>query len=174
MKFKVKLRRVSTLSRNQICRVYESGMREMVKRPTLVRVLLKDYKTKEDVNALLEQLSEASRAAEQDLYAEYPKLPRKAKKELKKRLNADNNSKLLARIYLNRQNSRRVVLRGYYDFDKEKFYISSISKKANTRSVMKFLLKTTECSRFHWEYSGNYDDKLYQEWLKEHAVFNRL
>ena len=72
MKFKVKLRRVSTLSRNQICRVYESGMREMVKRPTLVRVLLKDYKTKEDVNALLEQLSEASRAAEQDLYAEYP------------------------------------------------------------------------------------------------------
>lgn len=53
----------------------------------------------------------------------------------------DNNSKLLARIYLNRQNSRRVVLRGYYDFDKEKFYISSISKKANTRSVMKFLLK---------------------------------
>lgn len=54
----------------------------------------------------------------------------------------DNNSKLLARIYLNRQNSRRVVLRGYYDFDKEKFYISSISKKANTRSVMKFLLKT--------------------------------
>ena len=86
----------------------------------------------------------------------------------------DNNSKLLARIYLNRQNSRRVVLRGYYDFDKEKFYISSISKKANTRSVMKFLLKTIECSRFHWEYSGNYDDKLYQEWLKEHAVFNRL
>ena len=72
MKFKVKLRRVSTLSRNQICRVYESGMREMVKRPTLVRVLLKDYKTKEDVNALLEQLSEASRAAEQDLYAECP------------------------------------------------------------------------------------------------------
>lgn len=56
----------------------------------------------------------------------------------------DNNSKLLARIYLNRQNSRRVVLRGYYDFDKEKFYISSISKKANTRSVMKFLLKTIE------------------------------
>lgn len=54
----------------------------------------------------------------------------------------DNNSKLLARIYLNRQNSRRVVLREYYDFDKEKFYISSISKKANTRSVMKFLLKT--------------------------------
>lgn len=54
MKFKVKLRRVSTLSRNQICRVYESGMREMVKRPTLVRVLLKDYKTNEDVNALLE------------------------------------------------------------------------------------------------------------------------
>ena len=89
MKFKVKLRRVSTLSRNQICRVYESGMREMVKRPTLVRVLLKDYKTKEDVNALLEQLS---RAAEQDLYAEYPKLPRKAKKELKKRLNAVNNA----------------------------------------------------------------------------------
>ena len=89
MKFKVKLRRVSTLSRNQICRVYESGMREMVKRPTLVRVLLKDYKTKEDVNALLEQLSEASRAAEQDLYAE---LPRKAKKELKKRLNAVNNA----------------------------------------------------------------------------------
>ena len=64
----------------------------MVKRPTLVRVLLKDYKTKEDVNALLEQLSEASRAAEQDLYAEYPKLPRKAKKELKKRLNAVNNA----------------------------------------------------------------------------------
>lgn len=88
MKFKVKLRRVSTLSRNQICRVYESGMRERVKRPTLV----KDYKTKEDVNALLEQLSEASRAAEQDLYAEYPKLPRKAKKELKKRLNAVNNA----------------------------------------------------------------------------------
>ena len=86
----------------------------------------------------------------------------------------DNNSKLLARIYLNRQNSRRVVLRGYYDFDKEKFYILSISKKANTRSVMKFLLKTIECSRFHWEYSSNYDDKLYQEWLKEHAVFNRL
>ena len=54
----------------------------------------------------------------------------------------DNNSRLLARIYLNRQNSCRVVLRGYYDFDKEKFYISSISKKANTRSVMKFLLKT--------------------------------
>ena len=54
MKFKVKLRRVSTLSRNQICRVYESGMREMVKRPTLVKVLLKDYKTNEDVNALLE------------------------------------------------------------------------------------------------------------------------
>ncbi len=54
----------------------------------------------------------------------------------------DNNSKLLARIYLNRQNSCRVVLRGYYDFDKEKFYISSMSKKANTRSVMKFLLKT--------------------------------
>lgn len=80
----------------------------------------------------------------------------------------DNNSKLLARIYLNRQNSRRVVLRGYYDFDKEKFYISSIS------TVMKFLLKTIECSRFHWEYSGNYDDKLYQERLKEHAVFNRL
>lgn len=39
---------------------------------------------------------------------------------------------------------------------------------------MKFLLKTIECSRFHWEYSRNYDDKLYQEWLKEHAVFNRL
>lgn len=92
MKFKVKLRRVSTLSRNQICRVYESGMRVMVKRPTLVRVLLKDYKTKEDVNALLEQLSEASRAAGQDLYAEYPKLPRKAKKELKKRLNTVNNA----------------------------------------------------------------------------------
>lgn len=80
MKFKVKLRRVSTLSRNQICRVYESGMREMVKRPTLVRVLLKDYKTKEDVNALLEQLSEASRAAEQDLYAEYPKLPERLRR----------------------------------------------------------------------------------------------
>ena len=28
----------------------------------------------------------------QDLYAEYPKLPRKAKKELKKRLNAVNNA----------------------------------------------------------------------------------
>lgn len=61
MKFKVKLRRVSTLSRNQICRVYESGMREMVKRPTLVRVLLKDYKTKEDVNALLEQVEPLNR-----------------------------------------------------------------------------------------------------------------
>lgn len=41
---------------------------------------------------MFEQLSEASRAAEQDLYAEYPKLPRKAKKELKKRLNAVNNA----------------------------------------------------------------------------------
>ena len=100
MKFKVKLRRVSTLSRNQICRVYESGMREMVKRPTLVRVLLKDYKTNEDVNALFEQLSEASRAAEQDLYAEYPKLPRKAKKELKKRLNAVNNAYCVGIILL--------------------------------------------------------------------------
>lgn len=57
--------------------MYQSGMRVMVKRPTLVRVLLKDYKTKEDVNALLEQLSEASRAAEQDLYAEYPKVAQK-------------------------------------------------------------------------------------------------
>lgn len=53
----------------------------------------------------------------------------------------DNNSKLLARIYLNRQNSRRVVLRGYYDFDKEKFYISSISKKANTRVCDEVLTK---------------------------------
>ena len=48
----------------------------------------------------------------------------------------DNNSKLLARIYLNRQNSCRVVLLGYYDFDKEKFYISSISKKANCDEVL--------------------------------------
>lgn len=70
----------------------------------------------------------------------------------------DNNSKLLARIYLNRQNSCRVVLLGYYDFDKEKFYIYQ-----RRLIVMKFLLKTIECSRFHWEYSGNYDDKLYQE-----------
>lgn len=53
----------------------------------------------------------------------------------------DNNSKLLARVYLNRQNSRRVVLRGYYDFDKEKFYISSISKQANTKSVNEVLTK---------------------------------
>ena len=84
----MKLRRVSTLSRNQLCRVYESGMRVMVTRPTLVRVLLKDYKPKEDVNALLKQLSEAIRAAEPDLYAEYPKLPRPDTTEHKKRLTA--------------------------------------------------------------------------------------
>lgn len=41
-----------------------------------------------------------------------------------------------------------MVLRGYYDFDKEKFYISSISKKANTRSAMKFLLKTIDVVDF--------------------------
>lgn len=85
----------------------------------------------------------------------------------------DNNSKLLSRIYLRDVKRNKLLLRGYYDFNREGYYIESVSKDANIHSLMKFLMKELN-GRFHWEYSGNYDVKLYKEWLRVHAVFNRL
>lgn len=80
----------------------------------------------------------------------------------------DANSKLEVVI----RKSNLVLLCGYYDFIKEGFYIVKISKKAHFQSIVRFLNMSLD--RFGWEYSHNYDDKLYQEWLKEHVIFNRL
>lgn len=85
----------------------------------------------------------------------------------------DNNSKLLSRIYQKVGKHDKVLLRGYYDFNREGYYIESIEKGANVDSLMKFLMNTLN-GRFCWEYSNNYDVKLYQEWLRVHAVFNKL
>lgn len=79
-----------------------------------------------------------------------------------------DNSKLEAAIKC----GRLVLMRGYYDFKREGFYIRWILKQSDKHSVMKFLYKSLD--RHCWEYSGNYDNKLYEEWLREHIVFNRL
>ena len=80
----------------------------------------------------------------------------------------DSNSKLEVVI----KDDKVRLMKGYYDFEQEGFYITYINKTANLRSLFKYLYKSLD--HFCWEYSGNYDDKLYQEWLKEHSIFNRL
>lgn len=79
-----------------------------------------------------------------------------------------DNSKLAAAIKC----GSLVLMRGYYDFQREGFYICWMPKQPNMYSVRQFLYKSLD--RHCWEYSGNYDRKLYQEWLREHIVFNRL
>ena len=92
MKFKVKMKAVSMLSNNKLRRVYESGFRYMTKRHSLVRVLVRDFRTYEDVNSLLEQLHKESKVIEQDMHSDFPKLPRKFKKKFKKQLGSLYNA----------------------------------------------------------------------------------
>lgn len=94
MKFKVKFKQLCKLSKHQIARIYNSGSNVLLTRPTLCRVFLRDY-TKEESNALLEQLQAEAAAVEQGMFADYPKLPRKVKKEFKKRMNRLNNAYII-------------------------------------------------------------------------------
>ena len=94
MKFKVKFKQLCKLSKRKVARVYDSGSKALLTRPTLRKVFLKDY-AEEESNALLEQLQAEATAVEQDMFAEYPKLPRKAKKEFKKKLNRLNNAYII-------------------------------------------------------------------------------
>lgn len=94
MKFKVKFKQLCKLSKRHVARVCDSGSRVLLTRPTLRKVFLKDY-TEEESSTLLEQLQAEAAAVEQDMFAEYPKLPRKAKKALKKKLNGFNNAYII-------------------------------------------------------------------------------
>lgn len=94
MKFKVKFKQLCKLSKRRVTRVYDSGSKVLLTRPTLRKIFLKDY-AEEESNALLEQLQAEATAVEQDMFAEYPKLPRKAKKAFKKKLNGLNNAYII-------------------------------------------------------------------------------
>lgn len=100
MRFKVQSKQVRCLSKRQLTRVYDTGMREATRHPTLVRLIMQDYESEEECRKLLVQFATESEQSNAALYVDREKLPRKRKKYLKRKLTIVHNAYVLTECLL--------------------------------------------------------------------------
>lgn len=99
MKFKIKSKPFVKLSMKQCSRIYTTGMKEAFKHPTLVRLLAEDY-TDEEADNLVDTFTKESEEVSKLMERDYPKMPRKTKLRLKRKLSVTHNAYAIASILL--------------------------------------------------------------------------
>lgn len=99
MRFKIKSKPFVKLSMNQCKRIYTTGMKEAFKHPTLVKLLTEDY-TDEEVDTLVDTFTKESEEVSRLMKRDYPKMPRKVKLRLKRKLSVTHNAYAIVCILL--------------------------------------------------------------------------